>query len=200
MVCDPHEIANVAGVEGVDWLLSATEGLPLDVFVMAPSCVPASHFESPCRAVRAGRDAARCCEHPRALGVAELMNFPGVIAGDRRTCWRGWSRRTATGTRPGVRGRALNAYVAAGITTDHEAFTAEEALEKRRAGMWVLIREASNARNLRALLAMVREHGPDYCAFCTDDREPDFLYREGHIDQMCRIAVSRGRRAPRTCS
>ena len=86
----------------------------------------------------------------------------------------------------------MDAYVAAGISTDHEAFTAEEALEKRRRGMWVLIREASNARNLKALLAMVREHGPDYCAFCTDDREPDFLYREGHIDQMCRIAVAEG--------
>src|SRR6185436_4475445 len=93
---------------------------------------------------------------------------------------------------PGVTGAALDAYVAAGITTDHEAFTAAEALEKRRRGMWVLIREASNARNLRALLAMVREYGPDYCAFCTDDREPDLLYREGHIDQMCRIAVDEG--------
>ncbi|MDA0183628.1 adenine deaminase [Solirubrobacter phytolaccae] len=190
VVCDPHEIANVAGVEGVDWLLSATEGLPLDVFVMAPSCVPASHFESP--AGPFGPDEMRrVLEHPRALGVAELMNFPGVIAGDEGVLATMVAPHR-DGHAPGVRGRALNAYVAAGITTDHEAFTADEALEKRRAGMWVLIREASNARNLRALLAMVREHGPEYCAFCTDDREPDFLYREGHIDQMCRIAVSEG--------
>lgn len=190
VVCDPHEIANVAGVEGVDWLLSATEGLPLDVFVMAPSCVPASRFESPVGPF--GPDEMRrVLEHPRALGVAELMNFPGVIAGDPDVLATMVAPHR-DGHAPGVRGRALNAYAAAGITTDHEAFTAEEALEKRRAGMWVLIREASNARNLRALLAMVREHGPDYCAFCTDDREPDFLFREGHIDQMCRVAVGEG--------
>ena len=190
VVCDPHEIANVAGVEGVDWLLAATEGLPLDVFVMAPSCVPASDFESPCGPL--GPDEMRqILKHPRALGVAEMMNFPGVIDGDPDVL----SRIVAPhvdGHAPGVLDAALDAYVAAGISTDHEAFTAEEALQKRRRGMWVLIREASNARNLRALLAMVREHGPDYCAFCTDDREPDFLYREGHIDQMCRIAVAEG--------
>ena len=130
-------------------------------------------------------------QHPRALGVAEMMNFPGVIAGDPDVLARMVAPHV-DGHAPGVTGAALDAYVAAGISTDHEAFTAAEALEKRRRGMWVLIREASNARNLRALLAMVREHGPDYCAFCTDDREPDLLYREGHIDQMCRIAVAEG--------
>jgi len=190
VVCDPHEIANVAGVEGVRWLLDATDGLPLDVFVMAPSCVPASDFESP-RGPLGPDDMREILRHPRALGVAEMMNFPGVIAGDPEVL----SRMIAPhvdGHAPGVMGRALDAYAAAGISTDHEAFTAAEALEKRRRGMWVLIREASNAHNLRALLAMVREHGPGYCAFCTDDREPDFLYREGHIDQMCRIAVAEG--------
>jgi adenine deaminase len=190
VVCDPHEIANVAGVEGVRWLLDATDGLPLDVFVMAPSCVPASDFESP-RGPLGPEDMREILRHPRALGVAEMMNFPGVIAGDPDVLER-MVVAHVDGHAPGVMGAALDAYVAAGISTDHEAFTAAEALEKRRRGMWVLIREASNARNLRALLAMVREHGPDYCAFCTDDREPDFLYREGHIDQMCRIAVSEG--------
>src|SRR3954462_6191358 len=190
VVCDPHEIANVAGVEGVRWLLDATDGLPLDVFVMAPSCVPASDFESPCGPL-SPEDMRAILRHPRAPGVAEMMNFPGVIAGDPDVLARMVAPHV-DGHAPGVLGRALDAYVAAGIATDHEAFTAEEALEKRRRGMWVLIREASNARNLRALLAMVREHGPDYCAFCTDDREPDLLYREGHIDQMCRIAVAEG--------
>jgi adenine deaminase len=190
VVCDPHEIANVAGVAGVEWLLGATEGLPLDVFVIAPSCVPASPFESPCGPL--GPDEMReILRHPRALGVAEMMNFPGVIAGDPDVLARMVAAHV-DGHAPGVVGAPLDAYVAAGISTDHEAFTASEALEKRRRGMWVLIREASNARNLRALLAMVRAHGPDYCAFCTDDREPDFLYRDGHIDQMCRIAVSEG--------
>jgi adenine deaminase len=190
VVCDPHEIANVAGVEGVRWLLDATEGIPLDVFVMAPSCVPASHFESPAGPL-GPEDMRAILRHPRALGVAEMMNFPGVIAGDADVLARMVAAHV-DGHAPGVTGAALDAYVAAGIRTDHEAFTAAEALEKRRRGMWVLIREASNARNLRDLLALVRDHGPDYCAFCTDDREPDFLFREGHIDQMCRVAVSEG--------
>ena len=96
------------------------------------------------------------------------------------------------GHAPGVSGGGLDAYVAAGIRSDHEATTFEEALEKRRRGMWVLLREASNARNLRDLLPLVARYGPEHCAFCTDDREPDFLYRDGHIDHMCRVAVSEG--------
>jgi adenine deaminase len=193
VVTDPHEIANVLGREGVEWMLEATEGLPLDVFVMAPSCVPASAFESPgCPLEPADMEAI--LRHPRALGVAEMMNFPGVIAGDPEVLARlgvaGASH--IDGHAPGVRGRPLNAYVAAGIRSDHEATTYEEALEKRRRGMWVLIREASNARNLLDLLPLVERYGPEHCAFCTDDREPDFLYREGHIDQMCRVAVQHG--------
>jgi adenine deaminase len=193
VVTDPHEIANVLGVEGVRWILEASEGLPLDVFVMAPSCVPASPFESP-GCVLEPADMEEILRHPRALGVAEMMNFPAVIAGDpdvlARLRLRGATH--ADGHAPGVRGRALNAYVAAGIRSDHESTTFEEALEKRRAGMWVLIREASNAHNLVDLLPLVQAHGPEHCAFCTDDREPDLLFREGHIDQMCRLAVAAG--------
>ena len=191
IVCDPHEVANVLGSDGVHWMLDASVGLPLAVFVMAPSCVPASGFESPRRELTVG-DMEAILRRRRALGVAEMMNFPGVIAGDPEVLGklevRGASH--ADGHAPGVSGRALDAYAAAGIRSDHEATTLEEALEKRRRGLWVLIREASNARNLRALLPLVREHGPDFCAFCTDDREPDMLLREGHINQMCRIAVA----------
>jgi adenine deaminase len=129
-----------------------------------------------------------------ALGVAEMMNFPAVIAGDR-----GELEKLALGDAshvdghaPGVTGRELDAYLAAGIASDHEATTYAEALEKRRKGAWVLIREASNARNLVDLLPLVRDYGPERCAFCTDDREPDFLVREGLIDQMCRVAVAAG--------
>ena len=157
---------------------------------MASSCVPASHFESPLGPF-GPEEMREILRHPRALGVAEMMNFPGVIAGDEDVLARMVAPHV-DGHAPGVLGRALDAYVAAGIVTDHEAFTAAEALEKRRRGMWVLIREASNARNLLALLDMVREHGPDYCAFCTDDREPDYLHRDGHIDEMCRRAVDAG--------
>jgi adenine deaminase len=120
-----------------------------------------------------------------------MMNFPGVIAGDPEVLARMVAPHV-DGHAPGVGGLGLNAYAAAGIGSDHEAVTAAEALEKRRRGMWVLIREASNARNLRALLGMVARYGPEWCAFCTDDREPDWLLREGHIDQMCRVAVAEG--------
>jgi adenine deaminase len=191
VVSDPHEIANVLGRAGVEWMLEATEGLPLDVFVMAPSCVPASPFESPGTSF-APADMEAILRHPRALGVAEMMNFPAVIAGDPDVLARLELPGHADGHAPGVAGRALDAYVAAGIRSDHEATTYEEALERRRRGMWVLIREASNARNLRDLLPLVKRYGPQWCAFCTDDREPDFLHREGHIDQMCRVAVAEG--------
>jgi adenine deaminase len=191
VVTDPHEMANVLGREGVEWMLEASEGLPLDVFVMAPSCVPASDFESPMCPLEPA-DMEAILRHPRALGVAEMMNFPGVIAGVPEVLARLELSDHVDGHAPGVVGRPLDAYVAAGIRSDHEATTFDEALEKRRRGMWVLLREASNARNLRDLLPLVGQYGPEHCAFCTDDREPDLLYREGHIDQMCRIAVEEG--------
>jgi adenine deaminase len=193
VVTDPHEIANVLGTDGIHWLLDVCEGLPLDVYVMASSCVPASAFESPRRPLTIG-DMESILRRSYALGVAEMMNFPAVIAGDPAELAK-LSVEGAThvdGHAPGVRGRALDAYLAAGIRSDHEATTYEEALEKRRKGMWVLIREASNARNLVDLLPLVKEFGPEHCAFCTDDREPDMLVREGHINQMCRIAVQHG--------
>jgi adenine deaminase len=193
VVTDPHEIANVLGTDGIHWLLDICEGLPLEIFVMASSCVPASDFESPRRALTTG-DMESILRRSHALGVAEMMNFPGVIAGDQAQLDK-LQVRGAThidGHAPGVRGRALDAYLAAGIRSDHESTTYDEALEKRRKGMWVLIREASNARNLEALVPLVKDFGPDFCAFCTDDREPDFLVREGHINQMARAAVEQG--------
>jgi len=191
IVCDPHEVANVLGTDGVHWLLDACEGVPLDVFVMAPSCVPASPFETPRRPFTLG-DMESILRRRRTLGVAEMMNFPAVIAGDERELAKRALADRADGHAPGVVGRHLDAYLAAGISTDHESFTLDEALQKRRRGCFVLIREASNARNLRDLLPLVREHGPDFTAFCTDDREPDELLREGHINGMARVAVEEG--------
>src|SRR5207253_2874313 len=193
VVADPHEIANVLGAEGIRWLLDSCADLPLDVFVMASSCVPASRFESPLRAFTLG-DIESLLRHPRIIGVAEMMNFPGVIAGDASELAKLQTGLTdhVDGHAPGVRGPALNAYIAAGIESDHEATTFEEALEKRRLGMWVLLREASIARNLRDLLPLVKRYGPDRCAFCTDDREPDFIVEHGHINQMVRVAVEEG--------
>jgi adenine deaminase len=193
VVADPHEIANVLGPAGVRWLLDASEGLSLEVFLMAPSCVPASAFES-AGGEMTPADLAELLTHPRVIGIAEMMNYPGVIAGHP-----GELAKLAVaagchvdGHAPGVRGRPLNAYVAAGVRSDHEATTLDEALEKRRLGMWVMLREASIARNLSDLLPLVREHGPDRCTFCTDDREPDFIVEEGHLNQMLRAAVAGG--------
>ena len=191
VVCDPHELANVLGADGAHWMLDASSGLPLRVFVMAPSCVPASALES-ARGVLGPEDMAGILRRGRALGVAEVMDFPSVIAGDPAVLDKVALHPHVDGHAPGVLGAELDAYAAAGIRSDHEATTWEEALEKRRRGLWVLLREASNARNLSALLELVRRHGPEYCAFCTDDREPDMLVEEGHIDAMCRQAVAEG--------
>ena len=193
VVADPHEIANVLGTDGVHWLLDACDQVPLDVFVMAPSCVPASPLESPRRPFTEG-DLAGLLRRSRVIGVAEMMNFPGVIAGRSSELAKLATGLTehVDGHAPGVRGRALNAYLAAGIASDHECATYEEALEKRRLGMWVMLREGSAARNLVDLLPLVREYGPERCMFCTDDREPVFLVDEGHIDQILRVAAEHG--------
>jgi adenine deaminase len=193
VVADPHELANVVGSRGVHWLLDAAANVPLNVFVMAPSCVPASRFESPSGPLDV-EDMQGILARDDALGVAEMMDFPAVIAGDAAALGK-VAAQGAThvdGHAPGVSGHALNAYLAAGISSDHEATTYEEALEKRRKGAWILIREASNARNLEALLPLVQHYGPERCAFCTDDREADVLVDEGHIDSMCRAAVAAG--------
>jgi adenine deaminase len=193
VVADPHELANVVGAQGVHWLLDAAAAVPLNVFVMAPSCVPASRFESP-RGALGVAEIEDILKRDDALGVAEMMDFPAVIAGDAAALEKvaAAGATHVDGHAPGVSGHALNAYLAAGIASDHEATTYEEALEKRRKGAWVLIREASNARNLEALLPLVLDHGPERCAFCTDDREADVLLDEGHIDGMCRAAVRSG--------
>ena len=193
VVADPHEIANVLGTEGVHWLIDCCADLPLDVFVMASSCVPASRFESPLRPFTAG-DIASMLLRRRTIGIAEMMNFPGVIAGLESELAKLETGLTdhVDGHAPGVRGPALNAYIAAGIRSDHEAITFEEALEKRRLGMWVMLREASIARNLLDLLPLVKRYGSERCVFCTDDREPDFIVEQGHINQMVRVAVEDG--------
>jgi adenine deaminase len=191
VVADPHELANVLGVEGVHWLLDATAGLPLEVFVMASSCVPASEFESP-RGPLTVEQMAELLTRDRVLGVAEMMNFPDVVAGRPGELAKAALSDHLDGHAPGLNGRALNAYLAAGIRSDHEATTAGEALEKLRLGMGVMLREASIARNLVDLLPLVKEFGPEGCCFCTDDREPNFIVEEGHINQMVRVAVANG--------
>ncbi|MDQ2983054.1 MAG: adenine deaminase [Actinomycetota bacterium] len=193
VVADPHELANVLGTDGVHWLLDFCAGLPLDVYFMASSCVPASRFESPRRPLNAG-DLEGLLRRRRVLGLAEMMNFPGVIAGDPSELTKlGLAGAThVDGHAPGVLGKQLNAYAAAGIRSDHEALTVEEGRERLRAGMWVLIREASMARNLHALLPLVQEFGTARIAFCTDDKDPDDIAEVGHVNGMVRDAVAAG--------
>ncbi len=191
VVADPHEIANVLGTDGVHWLLDVCAEIPLDVWFMASSSVPASVFESPRRALSPG-DLDALLRRRRVLGLAEMMNFPGVIAGDESELAKLALTRHVDGHAPGVSGRDLNAYVAAGIRSDHEAYTADEGRERLRAGMWLLIREGSAARNLQALLPLLAEYGPGRIAFCTDDREPEHITDDGHINSMVRDAVAAG--------
>ena len=193
VACDPHEIANVLGLAGVHYILDASEGLPLSVFVMAPSCVPATHMESAGAELTAA-DIETLWDHERVIGLAELMNFPGVlyrvpavleklrVAGDR----------PVDGHAPGLTGLDLNAYVAAGVRSDHECTTTDEARQKLRRGMHILIREGTTARNLHSLLPLVTPENARLCHFCTDDRHPDTLLSEGHIDDLVRQAIAWG--------
>jgi adenine deaminase len=193
VVADPHEIANVLGTDGVHWLADLCRDLPLDVFFMASSSVPASVFESPRRPLLAG-DLEGLLRRRRVLGLAEMMNFPGVVSGSESELEK-LALPGAThvdGHAPSLLGKGLNAYAAAGIRSDHEMSTIEEGRERLRVGMWVLIREASGARNLHDLLPLVAEFGPHRLAFCTDDREPEHIAEEGHVNSMVREAVKAG--------
>ncbi len=193
VVADPHEIANVLGTDGVHWLLDACADLPLEVYFMASSCVPASRFESPRRALTIG-DLEGLLRRTHVLGLAEMMNFPGVVAGSEAELAKLALARHVDGHAPGLLGKPLNAYAAAGIRSDHEASTLDEGRERLRAGMWLLVREASTARNLRALLPLALEYGPARMAFCTDDREPEHIADDGHVNAIVRDAVALGLR------
>ena len=191
VVADPHEIANVLGTDGVHWLIDACDRIPLEVYFMASSSVPASQLESPWRELTIG-DLEGLLHRHRVLGVAEMMNFPGVVAGDPSELAKLALAQHIDGHAPGLCGLQLNAYAAAGIESDHEASTIDEGRERLRAGMWLLVREASAARNLRALVPLALEYGPSRMAFCTDDREPEHIADDGHINAMVRDAVALG--------
>ena len=194
VVLDPHEIANVFGLDGVRALLASAGSVPLDFYVMVSSCVPASSFESSGATVTAEDIARFLAEEPNAIGVAEMMDYPSVVAGAPEALAKieAAGAGHVDGHAPGLTGGELNAYLAAGIRSDHEVTTLREAMEKRRLGMWILIREGSAARNLEELAPMVLEHGPMNSCLCTDDREPDHLLEEGHVNDVVRKAVRLG--------
>jgi adenine deaminase len=193
VAADPHEIANVFGVPGVVALARAAERLPFTFGICASSCVPASPFESP-GAELDHTDLAELLENEGVIGVAEVMNFPGVIAGDPEMLAKiaEAGARRVDGHAPGVLGRELDAYLVAGVESDHECTELEEAEEKRRKGMWIFVREGSASRNLSTLIPTVVRHGTARVALCTDDREPDTLLDEGHINDCVRLAVKAG--------
>ena len=193
VVADPHELANVLGVPGVVALIEAAAALPFTFVVYAPSCVPASRFERAGASLDA-HDIRELIERHGALGVAEVMNFPGVIGGDPEMLARvsAAGALRVDGHGPGVSGRLLDAYLAAGVESDHESTRLEEAQEKRRKGMWVFLRQGSASQNLVALAPGIVAHGTDKAAFCTDDREPDTLLELGHINDCARLAVANG--------
>jgi len=193
VVCDPHEIANVAGTAGIRYMLDASDGLPLTVYVNLPSCVPATTMGTAGAGLSAA-DLLPLVHLPRVLGLAELMNVPGLVLGfpDVLAKVEAFRERVIDGHAPGVSGKWLQAYVGAGPGSDHESTTAAEMLEKLRLGMRVFIRESTAAKNLRALLPAVTPQNSRRCAFCTDDRHPADLLDEGHLDHLIRLAVAGG--------
>jgi adenine deaminase len=195
VMLDPHEFANVMGIEGIRYVLAAGEGLPLSAFVLLSSCVPASSYESPFRMLSVD-DLLPLLEEKRVLGLAEMMNMPGVLHGDEQVLAKIAATRqkglVVDGHAPGLSRRDLNAYAAAGVMSDHECTTLEEARQRLRLGMWLMIREGSAARNLDALLPLVKELHPPRVFFVTDDRDPQDLTTRGHIDSMVRRAIELG--------
>ncbi len=195
VVADPHEIANVLGLEGVRYMLRASRDLPLDCYFMASSCVPATGLET--AGASLGRAAiAALLEDERVLGLAEVMDYPGVIQGKREILEKIILARSQgkliNGHAPGLTGEGLMAYLDAGIGSDHESITLEEAQEKLRLGMRLMIREGSQARNLAALLPLVTPVTGRRCLLVSDDKEPHELVADGHLDSLLRRAVSLG--------
>lgn len=195
MVADPHEIANVKGIAGIRYMLEGTENLPVDVYIMLPSCVPATPFENSGSILKA-EDLLELINHPRILGLGELMDFQNVIHCEKSILNKIVLSKNANkfidGHGPGISGKELNAYIAAGVRTEHECTQAREAVERLRLGMYVMLREGSAARNVIELLPALNESSVSRCLFCTDDRHPEDILLEGHIDNNIRIAIRHG--------
>ena len=193
IITDPHELANVGGLPAVSALRSAIAGLPIDIRLTAPSCVPASPLETP-GADYTLEDIETILGWNETVSLGEMMNFPGVLGADIDIAARLWAGRgkPLDGHAPGLRGRPLQAYIAAGMDSDHESVTLEEAREKLEAGLFILIREGSSEKNLEELLPLVTDQTWHRIAFCSDDRDAHDLITHGHMDATLRRAVSLG--------
>ena len=195
VITDPHEIANVMGTDGIEYMLQATEDLPVDVRFMLPSCVPATPLDESganldYRAIDSFYD------HPRVQGLAEMMNYVGVVNGDGQVVEKIVAsqahHKKIDGHAPGLSGKELNAYIAAGVYSDHECSDMEDAMNKLRLGQYIMIREGTAARNLEALMPLLTSQYVDRCMFCTDDKHPNDLLEKGHIDYIVKKAISLG--------
>nr|WP_243136735.1 adenine deaminase [Acetobacterium paludosum] len=196
IIADPHEIVNMAGTIGLDYLLNTTENIPLNVYIMLPSSVPATEFETNGSGAFLVNDMTPYLNHPRILGLGEVMCFPNVLAGDpvileKLTLCRD---KICDGHAPGLSGKALQAYACAGIESDHESTSFEEAYEKSAAGIRILIREGSAAKNLRAIVTGLLDSGLplDRFLFCTDDKHLEDIHRDGHIRWNIKMAIELG--------
>jgi adenine deaminase len=192
-ICDPHEISNVLGVEGLQYFLDSSLRTAMDLRVQLSSCVPATHLETSGARLEVA-DLLPLTNHPKVLGLAEFMNFPGVLARDPACLAKlaAFQGRRLDGHAPLLRGMDLNGYLAAGIRTDHEVTNVPEALEKLSKGMQILVREGSVSKDLHALAPIITERHSPYIAFCTDDRNPLDIAEEGHLDFIIRTAISLG--------
>ena len=195
VVTDPHEIANVMGTDGIEYMLQATEDLPVDVRFMLPSCVPATPLDES-GAILDYRAIDSFYDHPRVQGLAEMMNFVGAINGDEQTVEKIVAaqahHKKIDGHAPDLQGNDLNAYIAAGVYSDHECSDMEDAMNKLRLGQYIMIREGTAARNLEALMPLLTGKYADRCMFCTDDKHPNDLLEKGHIDYIVKKAISLG--------
>lgn len=195
VVADPHEIANVKGIAGIKYIMEGSENIPLDIFIMLPSCVPATPFENSGSVLKA-EDLLELINHPKVLGLGELMDFPSVITCEKsiinKIVLAKNAHKMMDGHAPGISGKELNAYILPGVRTEHECSTVEEAVERLRLGMFIMLREGSAARNVADLLPAVNDATLNRCLFCTDDRHPEDILNYGHIDNNIRLAVQKG--------
>ena len=193
VIVDPHEIANVAGLSGIKYILDATEKLPLNVFVMLPSCVPATELENS-GAVLKAKDLKKFIKNPRVLGLGEMMNYPGVLnlTKDVVEKLNLFSNKIIDGHAPGLNGNDLMGYAAGGISSDHECSNAAEAFERLNAGMYIMLREGSAAKNLLNILPVVNRYTSQFCLLATDDRHPADLLEIGHVNNMVKMAINAG--------
>lgn len=192
-ICDPHEIANVCGIRGIRYFLQSASQLVMDLRVQLSSCVPSTHMETTGARLSAA-DLVPFMDHPKVIGLAEFMNYPGVLMKDQGCLEKleGFQGRHIDGHAPLLRGQDLNGYISAGIRTEHEATTYDEGLEKLRKGMRVLIREGSVSKDLAALAGLLTERFSPYLCLCSDDRNPLDIGEHGHLDHMIRTAIALG--------